>query len=342
MNNKFAVIVRCELKKLASFMVFIAVAFILWSGIHSGIVADEVNDILFLRNDISIKLYIIDPYFSIIEILPVLLLAYIQFGDGFNKLWKSLPVANGFVVRAKLITGISLILICYICMLAVMLFTLSRYGDIYRDALMSLNITPDIISAGEIFKNVLSLFAVTVFIYLLSVIMSYVMGSSLTGAVITAVMIFIPFLAATCFESISREAIEKIMPFIYPGYFNVYLSIYSGSTGALNDMYMSLFVYGGVLGQYPVAALVYYSVLSAGLFALALKLSAMPKLSEQSGAFSLKNTSFAFKLLFVLCFALAGYSMHAPFAVNIVMTFILAAVGFAISTFIVKKQGVRV
>lgn len=337
MDNKYAVIVGYELKKLVSFMVFIAVAFILWTGIHSGIIANEVNDILFLQNDISVRFYILDPYFSIIEILPVLALVYIQFGDGFNKLWKSLPVTNRSVVSAKLFTGILLILVFYIFMLAVMLFTFAQYGDIYRDVLMSLNITPDIINAGEILKNVLSLFAVTVFIYLFAVIMSYVMGNSLTGVVITAVIIFLPLLAVICIDKISQNVLKQILPFIYTGYFDMYNDAFTDITENV-----LINIDGGVFGKYSTGALIYYSALSVLLLGAALKTADIPKLSEQSGAFSLKGTAFVFKLLFVLSFALFGYSMHEPVAVNAVMTVILAATGYAISAFIVKKQGVRV
>lgn len=338
MNTKYKALYKYELKKLLWFYFALFIFLILYGAMHSNTVSYEVGNILSNTEGYSINFRILEPDFYFFYSIIVFILVYLQFNDGFNKLWHSLPFTNKDVITIKLITGIASIFIFTAAAGIIMLCQFNSYADIYRDTLLTLNIDPSVINYSFIILTLFTIFIVYTFIYLFTILVQYFIGNSASGIFLSLLLIHMPILAFGAFNL--NEIIDnKIMFVIFPHYFCVENNMFDA--GFYDNL--NIYINTGIFTKFNIGAVIYYFILSAITLLILGKVSVSQKWIEQSSPFTKKWTEIIFKLAFTANFFMAGLTMvYANYNIisKLLISIIFAAIGFAISYIIVKRQGV--
>lgn len=336
MNTKYKALYKYELKKLSWFYFALFIFLILYGTMHQNTVSYEICDILANPTNFDINFRLLEPGFYFLYSAIVFILVYLQFNDGFNKLWHSLPFTNRDVIAVKLVTGVLTIFIFTLAVGIIMLYQFKSSADIYRDTLLTLNIDPSVISPTFILLIMAAIFIVYVFMYLFTVLIQYFIGNCLSGICLSVLLLHLPVLAFTAFNF--TEITDKIMFAIFPHYFCIDNNIYSNYIE-----YQNIYIYTGIFDKFSIGAVIYYFILSAIVLLILSKVSVSPKWTEQNSPFTKRWTEIIFKLAFTADFFLAGlaimYSNNNVVA-KLLVSIVFGIIGFIISYVIVKRQGV--
>ena len=337
MNTKYKALYKYELKKLLWFYFALFIFLILYGTMHKNAVSYEIGGILSLRDIYSINYRLLEPGFYFFYSAIVFILIYLQFNDGFNKLWHSLPFTNKDVIAVKLITGVLTILVFTLAVGIIMLCQFYSSADIYKDTLLTLNIDPSAIAPGFIILTMFTIFLVYVFIYFFTVLIQYFVGSCISGVCLSVLLLHLPVLTFAAFNFVEIRA-AKIMFAVFPHYFCIdnnffynYIEFQGGH------------IYTGLFDKFGIGAVIYYFILSAIALLILSKVSVSPKWTEQSSPFTKRWTEIIFKLAFLADFFLAGLTVMfsgSNTAAKLLVSIVFGAIGFIISYVIVKRQGV--
>lgn len=337
MNTKYKALYKYELKKLLWFYFALFIFLILYGTMHQNAVSYEIGQIISDTTSYDINFRLLEPGFYFFYSAIVFILVYLQFNDGFNKLWHSLPFTNKDVITVKLITGVLTILVFTLAVGIIMLCQFYSSADIYRDALLTLNIDPSAIAPGFIILTIFTIFLVYVFIYFFTVLIQYFVGSCISGVCLSVLLLHLPVLTFVAFNFVEIRA-AKIMFAVFPHYFCIDNNIFYNNIGLQN-----WYIYTGIFDKFSIGAVIYYFILSAIVLLILSKVSVSPKWTEQSSPFTKKWTEIIFKLAFTADFFLAGLAImdsNNNVAAKLLVSIVFGIIGFIISYVIVKRQGV--
>lgn len=340
MNSKYKALFKYEFKKLIWLFFAMVLFFILYSKLHSRSVVTEINYLITDTNNLSLDFKIFEPEFVFFYAAIVFILVYIQFNDGFNKLWHSLPFTNKEVLSIKLITGTFTIFSFVAAACIIMLRDYYTYAEIYKDALTVLNINPALINPLFIFKVMLSVFVVYLFMYFFTVLIQYIVGNCLSGICLSILLIHIPVLVLAglnIFIKVPSSAVFTILPHYICSDVNLYdVNFFT------NDAFE--WVNAGIFSKYSIYAVIYYTILSILSLFILIRVAVLPKWIEQSSPFSKNWIKYIFIAAFVIDFAMLSinmmYNIAAP--AKIITAVVFAVIGYIIAEFIIKRQGVNI
>lgn len=339
MNNKYKALFKYEFKKLIGFYFALILFFILYMTMRSNFIETEVHKLLSSSDYFNIYFRILQPNLFFMYGIFVLVLVYIQFNDGFNKLWHSLPFTNKDVIMVKLITGVFTIL-AFVTVVGIGMFVeYFKYAIIYKDTLQVLNIDPSIINTGFIIITLLSVFAVYMFIYFFTVLVQYYIGNCISGICLAVLLLHLPILVISGFD-IFYHIPEQLTFIINPHYFSSDNNRcdYSG-LGASDNL--NIFINTGLFNQYSLPAIIYYVILSGIFIVLVLKVATSPKWIEQNSPFSKRLSPIIFKLAFTIDFVMIGIAMvYDSILSKAILGIVLGIIGYVVSRIIIKRQGV--
>lgn len=338
MNTKYKALYKYELKKLLWFYFALFIFLILYGTMHQNAVSYEIGGILSLRDIYSINYRLLEPGFYFFYSAIVFILVYLQFNDGFNKLWHSLPFTNKDVIAVKLVTGVLTILVFTLAVGIIMLCQFYSSADIYKDTLLTLNIDPSAIAPGFILLTMLTIFLVYVFIYFFTVLIQYFVGSCISGVCLSVLLLHMPILAISAFN-FSEIIPAKIMFAVFPHYFCIDNNFFYNYI-EFQDGY----IYTGLFDKFSIGAVIYYFILSAIALLILSKVSVSPKWTEQSSPFTKRWTELIFKLAFTADFFLAGLAImdsNNNVVAKLLVSIVFGIIGSIISYVIVKRQGVN-
>lgn len=344
MNSKYKALFKYEFKKLIWLFFAMLLFFIVYSKLHSRNISAEINRIITNTNNFHFDFKIFEPEFLFFYTAVVFILVYIQFNDGFNKLWHSLPFTNKEVLFIKLITG-TLTILFFVAAVGIIMFRdYYAYASIYKDTLTVLNIDPAIINPFFILRVILSIFAVYLFIYFFTVFIQYIVGNCLSGICLSILLIHMPILILTGFNLFFE---------IPTNYAFTVLPHYICSDVSLNDINFfadtpninkDIWVYIGIFSKYSIGAVIYYTILAViSLFSL-VRIAVQPKWIEQNSPFSKKWIKHIFIAAFIIDFAMLSTNMmyNTAIAAKIITAIVFALIGLIIAGFIIKRQGVNI
>lgn len=337
MALKYKALFKYEFKKLLWFIFALFIFIVLYSSMVSRGTAQEVNNILTQGNNLNVYFKILTPHFYFIYSFIVFILVYIQFNDGFNMLWHSLPFTNRDIVAVKLITGVITLFVFLFVLHCIMLNNYLRYEDIYIDLLQTLDMDTNILNIVFIFKSFLNIFFVYVFIYLFTVLIQYFTGNCFSGICLSFLLIHMPLLILNAFRA------YDLMPWnlkflICPHYF-----CREVITGYYTVLFTNLGINLDLSGVYKIRfiSIVYYVILSAAVFAALIKTASSSQWIEQSSPFSEKAAAAIFKIVFTIDFFAAGTLLFHITVSKLLIGTVFGIIGYIISNSIVKRQGVE-
>lgn len=344
MCKKYLSLFKYELKKLIWLYGAMILFFILYISNESIITANEASSLLTISDYTYITFNILNPKIYFFYIAFVAIMVYIQFNDGFNKLWHSLPFKNIDVIGVKLIVGI-ITLLLFFTVIAISKITIYfDYADIYKLNLAVANIDPSIISPLFIIKEVIIIFAVYVTIYFFTVLCQYIIGNCISGIVFSGLFISIPTLIIAAFNITANLTYNNLFA-ICPYFYDLSVNITSNILDTfVNDYIFNLANYEidlSIFLRFNNFAIVYYGIIAIVTLLILLKISTNHNWIEQSSPFNKKWVSNIFKIVFVIDFAVIGttFTYNSTFD-KIILAIVFAIIGLLVSSIIVKKQGV--
>lgn len=340
MNNKYITLFKYEFKKLYWLIGAMILFLILYGTAHNNNVASDVSQMISFSSNFYICLKIMDIDFYFIFIAFVFAMVYLQFSDGFNKLWHSLPFKNKDVIYVKLATGFITLFLFFTVVFIIMLSVYFKYADIYRDTLTVLNINPGFINPLFILMAVGCVFAVYVAIYFLTVLFQYIIGNCISGIVLSALFIHIPVLILTS-TNFNISEYQKYLFLIFPDFYDSTNSIYYIEYTNYTLELLSSYIDFGILNKFTLWVFIYYSLGGAIILLILSKVSTSSKWIEQSNPFSKKWTAYFFKTVFVIAFAMVGATpLYESLYAKIIISAVFAVIGYVVSSIIIKQQGV--
>ncbi len=262
------------------------------------------------------------------------MLVYIQFKNNFKHRLCPSQSDNKDLIIVKLITGVFTIFLFAFITGIILFMGLNAYAEIYRDAMLTLNIDPSIINPGFIILTVFTIFAVYSFIYFFTVLMQYFTGSCICGIFLSLLLLHFPMIIIYAF-GLSETMPGEIICFFCPHYFCSTYKFFD------NDYYYNLGVHinTGIFNRFNISSVIFYLILSIITLIIIRKLLTSQKFTEQNKPFSVKWTSLIFKLTFTADFFLIGLIlmfMEDNIPVSLFVSICFGVFGFAISRTIVK------
>lgn len=342
MDYKYKALFKYEFKKIVWLFGAMFLFMLLYAVSHNNMVSSEINSILSYDDSLSIDFLIFEPCFLFFYTAFIYVLVYLQFNDGFNKLWHSLPFTNKDVICIKLLTGIFAILIFFLCIFIIMTMTYLNYAEVYKDVLTALNINPNIISIFYILKTVITIFSVYIFIYFFTVFIQYIVGNCLSGIVLSLLLSYAPILLLTGFNAlhILSDNVIKLIFLVFPHYYDVTNDLFYSSYNQIENL--QIYVANNIVSRFPAAGIFYYIILALISLFLVFKVAASSKWIEHSNPFSKKWIVNIFKLAFVIDFAMIGAALsYDNIFERILLSLVLALIGYVIAVIIIKRQGVN-
>lgn len=341
MSKKYLALFKYEFKKLAWLYGAMVLFFIMYIAGESSGTALEAKNLLTASVSKYISFKILDPDFYFIFMALVAIMVYMQFNDGFNKLWHSLPFKNIDVIGVKLIVGVTTLLLFFVIALVIKLAIYFDYAEIYKLNLSAINIDPSIISPLFIIKAVAIVFTVYVAVYFFAVLCQYIVGNCISGIVFAGLFINLPTLLMGAFDFSASTIPNKfftICPYFYDPTVDLSYSLIPDYIFNLSNLQLD----DNIFFRFNSFAIAYYGIIAIITLYILLKISTTPKWIEQSSPFNKKWVSVIFKLAFVICFSSVGATITYNSTVEkVILAIVFALIGFLTSTIIVKRQGVR-